>query len=159
MEPKELTKLVLIAALVVSSMLSSIRLQAQPELADPQMLLDPIDIDGAKLITEQQGRDWLVTVDAGRYADSWSDASTLFQQAIQQEAWAATLEQMRRPLGEIIARELVQSDYAEELPGVPQGHYITMVFQTEFSEYTGQETVTLMLDTGREWRVTGYFIH
>jgi len=49
--------------------------------------------------------------------------------------------------------------YTESLPGVPDGKYVVIQYQTSFAKKKAAiETVTPVLDEDGRWRVSGYFI-
>ena len=49
--------------------------------------------------------------------------------------------------------------YAESLPGAPDGEYVVILFKTSFEgKAEAVETVTPMRDADGEWRVAGYYI-
>jgi hypothetical protein len=48
---------------------------------------------------------------------------------------------------------------SQSLPGAPDGEYVVIQFATSFeNKKSAIETVTPMLDSDGEWRVSGYFI-
>jgi hypothetical protein len=54
---------------------------------------------------------------------------------------------------------LKSKQYAEELPGAPDGEYVVIEYETSFErKKNGTETITLMKDTDGEWRAAGYFV-
>lgn len=102
---------------------------------------------------------WLALVDIGNYAESWSEAASLFKSAISVQHWQASLEAAQAPLGKSVSRQLKSKQYAEELPGAPDGEYVIIEYETSFErKKNGQETITPMKDTDGEWRVSGYYI-
>ena len=109
--------------------------------------------------TESAALRWLAAVDEGRYADSWSEAATLFKKAIKIEQWEQSLQAVREPLGKPLSRKTIGRTYKTSLPGAPDGHYVILQFQTSFeNKKTAIETVTPMLDEDGDWRVSGYYI-
>jgi hypothetical protein len=45
------------------------------------------------------------------------------------------------------------------LPGAPDGQYVIIQFETSFeNKQNAVETVTPMLDTDSQWRISGYYI-
>ncbi len=103
--------------------------------------------------------EWLALVDEGRYGDSWKEASELFRMAVKKEQWESSLGGVRIPLGNVVSREVSSIQYAEELPGVPDGEYVVIQYRTslEFKK-SAVETVTPMMDKDGRWRVSGYYI-
>jgi hypothetical protein len=102
---------------------------------------------------------WLDLVDQGEYDKSWEEAAAYFRQAVEREQWQQTLTAHRRPLGEVISRELSEAKYSSSLAGAPDGQYVVIRFKTSFSNKAeALETITPMLDPDGQWRVSGYFI-
>lgn len=104
------------------------------------------------------GLHWLALVDAGEYGASWDQSAPFFQQAISQEKWSAALTQVRAPLGELLAREVISSVQQTNLPGVPKGDYQIMRLSAHFA-HKASAVETLTLQKGPQgWGVVGYFI-
>jgi len=102
---------------------------------------------------------WLVLVDEGKYAESWTEASELFKNAVKAEEWEKAVLAVRTPLGKLVSRTMKSATYATTLPGAPDGQYIVIEFETVFeNKNCAVETVTPMLDKDGQWRVSGYFI-
>jgi hypothetical protein len=102
---------------------------------------------------------WLTLVDEGKYADSWNEAAAYFKGAVKKEKWEEMLKAVRKPLGEVISREVKSESYHTSLPGAPDGEYVVIQFETSFeNKKSAIETVTPMLDKDGKWRVSGYFI-
>ncbi len=102
---------------------------------------------------------WLAMVDAGNYDKSWTKAASLFQKAIPQEQWVQRVSAVRDPIGTLKSRKVDSSSYETSLPGAPDGEYVVIQFASSFEHKTeAVETVTPMLDSDGEWRVSGYFI-
>ena len=102
---------------------------------------------------------WLAVVDAGHYDESWHAAAAYFRAAVSQDQWQQAMHGVRRPLGNMLSRELHAKTYATELPGAPDGQYVVIQFNTSFeNKRAAVETVTPMMDDDGTWRVAGYFI-
>ena len=102
---------------------------------------------------------WLTEIDKDKYAESWNHASKYFKNAINQAQWVESLQAVRKPLGDLISREVKKATYKTTLPGAPDGEYVVIQFQTSFvNKRSAIETVTPMLDKSGQWRVTGYYI-
>jgi hypothetical protein len=102
---------------------------------------------------------WLRDIDNGNYAQSWTNAAALFQSAVTPEKLAEALQQVRKPLGSLISRKVKSAQETTSLPGVPDGRYIVMQFETAFAnKKSAIETVTFMLEKDGQWRPAGYFI-
>ena len=103
---------------------------------------------------------WLGHVDAGDYAKSWREASAYLQGAITEQAWVASLNGVRTPLGKQLSRQLKQAQHTTSVPGAPDGDYVVMQFDTRFAnKQAAVETVTFMQEKKGEWKAAGYYIN
>ena len=110
-------------------------------------------------LAERSANSWLALIDSGKYAESWAEASSLFQQHVSKEQWQQMLHAARDPLGNMIARKRKSATYTKSLPGAPDGKYVVIQYDTSFTnKKSAVETVTPMLDKDGKWRVSGYFI-
>jgi hypothetical protein len=104
------------------------------------------------------GEAWLKLIDAGKYANSWKEASAYFRSAIPEKTWVTMVQGVRAPLGSLVSRSQSSIIFAKTLPGAPDGNYAMMQFQTSFQKKASAvETLVLMAD-GEQWRAAGYFI-
>lgn len=102
---------------------------------------------------------WLKLVDAGDYAASYKQASSFFKSSLGEADWVGMLGKSRKPLGKLLSRTVLGSKSMTSLPGVPDGKYVVIQFNTTFEKKAkAVETVTSMLDKDGKWRVGGYFI-
>ena len=102
---------------------------------------------------------WLESIDAGEYAASWEEAAVLFREAVSQERWQRARDSSRKPLGDLVSREVKTTTFTTTLPGAPDGEYVVIQFTTSFAnKESAVETVTPMKDPDGEWRVSGYYI-
>ena len=106
----------------------------------------------------QDAKGWLGLIYEQDYSQSWDNAASLFQKAVTKEQWTQQLSGIVPPLGEVISRDVISSEYHTTLPGAPDGEYIVIQFKTSFENKNESiETVTQMKD-GDQWKVSGYFI-
>ena len=102
---------------------------------------------------------WLGHVDTGDYAGSWREASAYVQGAITEQAWIASLNGVRTPLGQRLSRQLTQVQHTQSMPGAPDGDYVVMQFDTRFEhKQAAVETVTFLQEKQGEWKAAGYYI-
>lgn len=104
--------------------------------------------------------DWLALTDTGEYAKSWDEAAKIFRGAVTRPVWAADLEKLRRPLGKVVSRTLVDMNRTAMSKVATEGTLAVLRYRTVFSADTGVlvETVTLTQPAGGECRVSGYYI-
>ena len=66
---------------------------------------------------------------------------------------------IRGLLGSATQRKLVSANLRQQLPGMPDGNYVVLLYQTTFEHKAkGSETITPMLDKDGKWKVAGYLI-
>jgi hypothetical protein len=103
---------------------------------------------------------WLALADEGKYSETWDQAAGYFKNALNKDQWIASLKRGRSPLGKAVTRKLKSKMYTKTLPGVPDGEYVVIMYDTKFeNKESAVETVTPMLDKDGKWRVAGYYIH
>jgi hypothetical protein len=101
---------------------------------------------------------WLAAVDAGQYPESWKDAAEFFQQGVSEAKWDSMVQSARDSLGPLKSREFQAAELTKTLPGVPDGDYAIVRFQSVFEKKTDAiESITLILEHGK-WKVGGYYI-
>ncbi|HXR49217.1 MAG TPA: DUF4019 domain-containing protein [Candidatus Limnocylindrales bacterium] len=108
---------------------------------------------------QKSAEQWLALVDAGNYAESWKTAAAYFQTAVSQDQWEHAIVAVRKPLGDLVSRQLKSAQYTRSLPGAPDGEYVVLQFNTSFAnKKEAVETITPMLDPDGQWKVSGYYI-
>jgi hypothetical protein len=111
-------------------------------------------------LAQKSAETWLALVDAGKYADSWQEAASLFKGAVSRDQWVGQLASVRSPLGKVVSRTLKGAKYTKSLPHAPAGEYVILQYSTSFqNQKDAVETITPMLDKDGTWRVSGYYIH
>jgi len=102
---------------------------------------------------------WLALVDRGEYSRSWETAAELFKDSVARRDFVQSVGRARKPLGAVKSRTLQSKRFAYSLPGVPDGQYVVLQYQTSFEKKgSAIETVTPMLDKDKKWKVSGYFV-
>ena len=110
-------------------------------------------------IAEQSAEAWLARVDSGEYIESWEQASSLFKSHVSKDDWSKMLKATLGPLGKNTSRKLKSARYTTSLPGVPDGEYVVIQYDSSFEhKQSAIETVTPMLDKDGLWHVSGYLI-
>ena len=110
-------------------------------------------------LAKKSAETWVAFVHSGRYAESWDEAAQLFKAAVSKDQWQGMLHATHNPLGQTLSRTLKSATYSTSLPGVPDGEYVVIQFDTSFEhKKSAVETITPMLDKDRAWKVSGYFI-
>jgi hypothetical protein len=108
---------------------------------------------------QKEARSWLALTDRGDALASWSATGKQFQNAISADKWADSLKQVRPPLGALVERTLLSTQFTTSFQGAPDGDYVLLVFRSSFAKkIDSRETVTLEHEADGAWRVIGYFI-
>jgi hypothetical protein len=127
--------------------------------AHPQQLTNPSQQKAVKAATEAAEK-WLKFVDNRDYGQSWEQAAEYFRAAVSKEQWNTAVTAARNPLGLVLSRHIRTSTYTSNLPGVPDGEYVVIQFETSFeNKKSAVETITPMLDKDGSWRISGYYIN
>jgi serine/threonine protein kinase/type II secretory pathway pseudopilin PulG len=104
-------------------------------------------------------QNWLALADDGAYSQTWDTAAASFREDGQKEAWVKLLEKVRQPLGLVISRKEISAQASSALPGMPDGSYFVVQFETAFAELPGAvETVTFALEKDGQWKAVAYLI-
>jgi len=104
------------------------------------------------------GEQWLRLVDDANYSASWREASSEFKKQIPEDKWIEALGTIRSPLGAVSARKVANVTTTKTLPGMPDGDYTVIQFQTSFAhKASAVETLTLIRGASGA-KVGGYFI-
>ena len=107
----------------------------------------------------EAAKSWLQLADEGAYSQSWSQAAEYFRKNVSEEQWSKAIEPVRKPLGKVLSRKVINSTYTTSLPGAPDGQYVVIQFETSFeNKRNAVETVTPMMEPDGQWRVSGYYI-
>jgi len=102
---------------------------------------------------------WLSLVDSNKYDASWEEMSPAFKKQVNKRKWKSTVTDLRKPLGSLVSRKAKSAEYTKELPGAPEGEYVVAKFDTVFEKKpSAVETVTLVLGTDLNWRVSSYSV-
>lgn len=108
---------------------------------------------------ESSARAWLNLVDGEKYAESWKNASGLFQTKEPESDWVKNMTTIRSPLGTAKSRHIATAHAATSLPNLPNGEYVVVQFYTSFEHKTlALETVTTAKEQDGTWRVSEYLI-
>lgn len=111
-------------------------------------------VDEARKAAEQ----WILLVDAGRYDDSWSAAASYFRSQVPKADWKNAATSARAPLGRLLSRTFSAAQPVHDLPGVPHGDYVVLVYDGKFANGTVREIITPMREADGSWKVSGYVI-
>ncbi|MGH6829138.1 MAG: DUF4019 domain-containing protein [Rhizomicrobium sp.] len=107
---------------------------------------------------DQRAKQWLILVDDGNYATAYRQMGKAGRDRISEPGFAEKLGRVRAPLGAMASRGLKDVKLQKTLPGMADGQYATIRFDTIFARKAhALETVRLVLGD-KAWSVIGYFI-
>ena len=111
-------------------------------------------------IAQKTALEFLALTDRNDAKASWQAAGKQFQHAITPERWTDELNKVRPPLGALVDRTLISTQFTSNFPGAAgEGEYVLLQFRSHFAKGgEGRETVTLQRESDGAWRVIGYFI-
>ena len=103
-------------------------------------------------------RQWVGLLDKAQWDASWKSAGTLFKAQLTSPQWSRTIASLRKPLGPAQSRTLQSVVPTKTLPGVPDGDYQILQFQTRFAHKPEAIETIVMAREAAGWHVSGYFI-
>jgi hypothetical protein len=110
-------------------------------------------------LAQAAAQSWLALTDAGKYGESWEQASSAFRGAVSKSQWVDAIANARTPLGKMQSRKLTGTQYIKDPPNAPAGEYVVIRYATDFeNKKDAVETISPMLDKDGKWRVSGYYI-
>ncbi len=99
-------------------------------------------------------------MDNGQYAQVWDGMSEVGKKAITRDGFARTVEQQRKPLGQVKERKVaaLYRSTSDGQKNLPAGTYINVRYLTQFADNAKPkiELVSFHLDGDRKWRLSGY---
>jgi hypothetical protein len=143
----------LIVCVYLNFVWASARLTAQETAKDAKAQT------AAEQVAQQSDETWLGLVDSARYEESWKAAAAAFQASVTEEKWESAMKNVRDPLGKLQTRSIQSATYTTHLPGVPDGEYVVVIYETSFEhKQTALETVIASREKDKAWHVAGYYI-
>ncbi len=103
-------------------------------------------------------RDWLALSDAGDVQGSYAAASPKFQATMTPQQWADASTKARAPYGAVRQRTLAATQAATQVPNLPDGAYVLLMYRTNFANRDAAETITMERGADGAWRLVGYSI-
>jgi hypothetical protein len=103
------------------------------------------------------GQRWLNLLDQTKYTQSWDYGSVTLKLTIPKNHWTTLMERLRKPLGSLKSRKLVDQRTAKDPVGLPKGDYMILLFQSAFSRKdSAKELITMIQESDGKWRVLTY---
>ncbi|MBE7942654.1 MULTISPECIES: DUF4019 domain-containing protein [Ramlibacter] len=99
---------------------------------------------------------WLTLLDRRDWGRAWESSARMFRDTVPLDAWMESIPKVRGPMGTLVQRDPVESNFRTSLPGRPEGEYVSVIFRSHFSDRDVAEVVTTVHEPDGKWRVTGY---
>lgn len=108
---------------------------------------------------DDRAKQWLSLIDDQNYADAYKQMGAGARSKSSEQEFAAKIGGERTPLGAMASRTLKDVNAAKTLPGMRDGQYTIVRFDSSFAHKTAAvESVTLESENGA-WSVVNYSIH
>ncbi len=106
---------------------------------------------------------FLELLDSEQYEQSWEACASYLKNDISQQEWTKRLSAVRSVAGKLLDRKqknyTYTKDSVEAKANIPNGEYMVYYFDSKFQNKDHlTETLTIMLEQDKTWRVAGYFI-
>ncbi|WP_353071808.1 DUF4019 domain-containing protein [Tunturiibacter gelidiferens] len=148
---RRVSRIVLAVCVVVGATRGQLSFAMQEHA--PQAQLDAVQL------AARDAEEWMTKLDAGKYAECWTEASQMVKNAVTMEKFESSMKAVHDPMGKLESRKLQSASYTTLLPGVPSGEYVVILYETSFDHKpTAQETVIMSREKDKVWRVAGYYI-
>jgi hypothetical protein len=111
------------------------------------------------LSPDDRAKQWMILIDDQNYAEAYLQMGAAARGKIAADIWAQKMRDVREPVGAMSSRALKDVKMTKTLPGMRDGQYTTVRFDTTFAhKAVNMESVTLVSENGG-WSVIGYFIN
>jgi len=68
------------------------------------------------------------------------------------------METMRKAIDPVLVRDLMATEWKNEVPNLPKGEYVAFVYQTTFANGHPQPESLVMVHEGENWKMVGYAV-
>lgn len=144
-----------IGVLAMSLIIAALLLPASPaslmpaSVASSSATAEPSAIEAARA-----AEDFLILVDEAHWAESYAATGAQFRALNTLERWSEVSERVRPPLGKLLTRDLIGSEF---VPAPPEG-YRLIKFASSYANGANQiESLSLVWEDGA-WKVVGIVI-
>ena len=97
-------------------------------------------------------------LDAGQWQQAYADMSDMLHLLTGEEAWIAEQQRSRTLLGEVLQRDLKTVKSRDHYPGLPDGTYLIVCYETETRYKRQAVEVLLLMQRNGSWDICKYSI-
>lgn len=108
-------------------------------------------------LSAAEAKSWLSLIDTSKYEESWEKGAKQFENVITKQEWKDVMNAVRKPLGSVVHRELIDQRPALNPKGLVPGDYMVIFYKTQFqNKPSAYELMTLQKENDKNWRVLTY---
>ena len=115
--------------------------------------------DARATLVQDAARSWLALADNLDGAATFAAAGDKFQRAMPMERWTQALKDTHGPLGAMLTRTVVSTQFVDTVQGQPKGEYALILFRSSFVHRDFMQERLTLEKTAKGWQVIGYFPH
>ena len=114
--------------------------------------------DSPEKAAQKAAEAWMPLWDEGKWEESYKELAEQTRKDNTPRQWYVYWYAVRKPLGKLKSRKLVEAKYIESLPGDPGRAGAVLRYESSFEKKESLvETFAMMLEKDGAWRV-GYYI-
>jgi hypothetical protein len=113
--------------------------------------------DKPEAIAQKAAESWLKLWDAGKYKESYEELARDTKARYTPRNWYVYWYGVRKPLGEVKSRKLIQAEYKKSLPDKADQEAVLLMYESSFENNESvRESLVLFLERDGTWRVWVY---
>jgi hypothetical protein len=99
---------------------------------------------------------WLAQIDSGKYDESYAEGCVAFHNKVTLNQWSVVLKALRPPLGSVVSRKVVKTDYKPDGVEGLEGECMVITYNTAFSKVPSDLEIVVLKREDGQWRGAGY---
>jgi len=113
--------------------------------------------DSPEKDAQKAAETWMPLWDSGKYDESYVELAEHTKKSIPKRQWFVYWSAVRKPLGKLKSRKLIEAKYLKSLPGVPDQEGAVLRYESSFENKESLiETFGMMREKDGSWRVANY---
>jgi len=113
--------------------------------------------DSPEKAAQKAAEAWMPLWDAGKYDESYDALAEDTKQSIPKRQWFVYWSAVRKPLGKLKSRKLIEAEYIKSLRGLPDREGAVLRYDSSFeNKESVVETFGMMREKDGSWRVANY---
>ncbi len=113
--------------------------------------------DSPEKAARKAAEEWMPLWDSGKYEESYKELAEQTRKDITPRQWFVYWTAVRKPLGKLKSRKLIEAKYIKSLSDVPDREGAVLRYEGSFENKESLvETFGMMREKGGTWRVANY---